>query len=51
MKTSLKEIREFAKLNRVVDITYLSTNELEDIRKKESYFLEIAYSVGQYGVT
>lgn len=47
MKTTLKEIKKF----NAKDITYISFNDMNELRKKEGYFKEIAYSMGTYGVT
>lgn len=47
MKTSLKEIKGY----NAEDITYIGFEEMNELRKKEGYFKEIAYSMGVYGVT
>lgn len=47
MKTTLKEIKNF----NAEDITYISFNDMNELRKKEGYFNEIVYSMGTYGVT
>lgn len=51
MKTTLKEIKEFAKQSTVDDVTYFSNDKLHELSKKEGFFNQIAYSVGVYGVS
>lgn len=50
MKTSKKNLIELFNSLEGVDITYLSFDEMNELRKKEGYFKEIAYASGTYGV-
>ena len=50
MKTSKKNLIELFNSLEGVDITYLTFDEMNELRKKEGYFKEIAYASGTYGV-
>lgn len=50
MKTSKKNLIELFENLEGVDITYLTSDEMNELRKKEGYFKEIAYASGTYGV-
>lgn len=50
MKTSKKNLIELFNSLDGVDITYLAFDEMNELRKKEGYFKEIAYASGTYGV-
>lgn len=51
IKTTHKELAQFAKDFHAVDITYLEQEEIQNIKQNEDYFNEIAYSMGMYGTT
>lgn len=50
MKISKKNLIELFNSLEGVDITYLSFDDINELRKKEGYFKEIAYTCGTYGV-
>ena len=50
MKTSKKNLIELFNNLEGINITYLSFEEMNELRKKEGYFKEIAYASGTYGV-
>lgn len=47
MKTTLKEIKAF----NAIDITYISSEDMKKLLKKECSFNYVAYSTGLYGTT
>lgn len=47
MKTTKKEIVNF----NAKDITYINFDDMNKLRNEENGFVEIAYSMGLYGVT
>ena len=51
LKTTLKDIKEFAKQAGVVDVTYYSNEALNELLKVEGFFNQVAYSAGVYGVS
>lgn len=51
MKTTLKEIQEFAKQNFVEDVTHFSNEALNELLKAENYMKQITYSAGTYGIS
>jgi len=51
MKTTLRDIREFANSWGVTDITYLGCDELNSLRSEEGGFDTVSYSQGTYGMT
>lgn len=51
MKTTLKDIKELAKGYNITDITDITSEDAEALRKKEGMFWDVAYSTGTYGVT
>lgn len=44
LKTTLKDIKEFANQASIVDVTYFSNDELDKLSKKEGFFNQVAYS-------
>ena len=44
MKTTLKDIKEFAKQFYVEDVTYYSSEALNNLLKAEGFFNQIAYA-------
>lgn len=51
MKTSKKELIEYAKQVNAICIDQWSFEEIEALRKNEEYLEEVAYSVGIYGIS
>lgn len=51
MKTSKKELLAYASSINAICIDRWSFEEIEALRKQESYFNDVAYSRGVYGVT
>lgn len=51
MKTTNKDIRNMTKYGKAVDVTYYGVDEYRELKEKEGYFEEIAYSIGSYGCT
>lgn len=51
MKTSKKELLAYASTINAICVDRWSFEEIEALRKEESYFNEVAYSSGIYGVT
>lgn len=50
MLVTKKELKEMGN-GLAIDITYLKDKEIKELRQKEGYFNEIAWSRGMYGVT
>ena len=50
MKTSKRELIEYSKQVNAINLNKYSFEEIEALRKQESYFNEVAYSIGRYGV-
>lgn len=51
MKTSKRELLAYAKQVNAICIDKWSFEEIEALRKQESYFNEVCYSKGVYGIT
>ena len=51
MKTSKRELIEYAKQANAIDLNKYTFEEIEALRRNEEYLEEVAYSVGIYGVS
>lgn len=51
IKTTQRELKEYAKQANIIDIPHYKFEQIKAIREKEKYFEEIAYSTGTYGLT
>lgn len=49
LKLTQKQIKEWLNFNGVIDITNMSNKEIQELKQKEEYFNEYAYSTGIYG--
>ncbi len=49
LKLTQKQIKECLNFDGVIDITNMSNKEIQEIKQKEGYFNEYAYSQGLYG--
>ena len=49
MKTTQKEIRNMVNAGIATDITYFQFSDIEQLRKAEKWFTEVAYAAGIYG--
>lgn len=50
-KYKLKELKNLVDLGLAVDITTLSSEEIEEIYKKEQYIEKMGYCLGVYGIS